>query len=324
MLTYRQLTHIQALSRHGSFRKAAASMNLSHPAFSRSIARAEELLGVKLFDRQPSGVVPTDVGALVIDRGTFLIDRREELLREVELMQGLDQGDISISMGPYAADISGYAGAARLLGKHPALKFNLISRGWQESIDLVLARKVDLAYAESSDAEQEQLEVETIGRPPFVFFGRFGHPLTQQQQIKKEDFDPFPLALSRLPKRVKNLFPCRMRKDEQPDFLVPPLNCENTHLSRYFVRESDAVSVATMTQIKEELRAGIFQVIPFWQKWMHLNYGFIYLRGRTLAPAVVSYMDETRELERELTEEGNVLWEQFVPKRIATATAAYR
>ena len=144
------------------------------------------------------------------------------------------------------------------------------------------------------------------------------------EMIKKEDFDPFPIALSRLPKRVKDLFPCRMRKDEQPEFLVPPLNCDNIHLSRHFVRESDAVSVATMTQIKEELRAGIFQAIPFWQKWMRLNYGFIYLRGRTLAPAVVAYMDETRELERKLTEEGKVLWEQFVPKRIATATAAYR
>ena len=189
---------------------------------------------------------------------------------------------------------------------------------------MVLARKVDLAYAETSDAEQEQLEVETIGRPPFVFFGRVGHPLTQQQRIKKEDFDPFPLALSRLPKRVKNLFPCHMRKDEQPDFLVPPLNCDNTHLSRHFVRESHAVSVATMTQIKQELRAGTFQIIPFWQKWMRLNYGFIYLRGRTRAPAVLAYMDETRELERELTEEGKVLWEQCVPKRIATATTAYR
>ena len=46
------------LQHYGSFRKAASSVNISNPAFSRSIARAEEILGERLFDRESEGAVP--------------------------------------------------------------------------------------------------------------------------------------------------------------------------------------------------------------------------------------------------------------------------
>lgn len=314
MLSYRHLTHIIALSRHGNFRKAATSLNMSHAAFSRSIARAEELLGVHLFDRQPSGVTPTHIGQVFLEKAPKLLAERADLLREINLLRGLESGDVSIAMGPYAADISGYAGAARLHAKHPNLKFNLYNRVWQEAIDLVLKREIDLAYAETSDASSEQLEVEIVGQPPFIFFCRTGHPLTRMDKINKEDFAPYPLVLSRLPKRLRDVFPFTMRKEEKSDFLVPPLSCDDAHLSRQFVRTGDAVSVASLDQIKEELRAGVFQAVPFWQDWMRMHYGFIYLKGRTPAPAVDAYMEEVRLIEQELSVERRMLWKEHMLK----------
>jgi hypothetical protein len=88
--------------------------------------------------------------------------------------------------------------------------------------------------------------------------------------------------------------------------------------------ESDAISIATISQIRTEVQNGTFQILPYWHNRMRTNHGFIYLGERTLAPAAVVYMQEVRRRERELTEEGRVLWEQFIPKRIATAASVYR
>ena len=67
-------------------------------------------------------------------------------------------------------------------------------------------------------------------------------------------------------------------------------------MSRLFVRESDAVSVATLVQIKDELQAGVFHLLAFWQDWMYMQYGFAFLKGRYLVPAAEVFMAEARKL----------------------------
>ncbi|AUB80591.1 helix-turn-helix domain-containing protein [Candidatus Thiodictyon syntrophicum] len=59
MIKLQQLAHALALSRYGTFHRAAKAQHLSQPAFSRSIRALEESLGVALFDRQGAAVTPT-------------------------------------------------------------------------------------------------------------------------------------------------------------------------------------------------------------------------------------------------------------------------
>ncbi len=64
MITFQQLIHAQALLRHKGFRKAAESVNISQPAFSRSISALENSIGAKLFNRKRGDVSPTVFGTL--------------------------------------------------------------------------------------------------------------------------------------------------------------------------------------------------------------------------------------------------------------------
>jgi len=65
------------------------------------------------------------------------------------------------------------------------------------------------------------------------------------------------------------------------------------------VRESDAISAAPPRLIADEVRAGTLAVIEFAPPWLRLNYGFIYLRDRTLSPAARAFMAEVRAVEAE-------------------------
>jgi len=94
-------------------------------------------------------------------------------------------------------------------------------------------------------------------------------------------------------------------------------------MSRLFVRESDAVSVATLVQIKDELQAGVFHLLAFWQDWMYMQYGFAFLRGRSLVPAAEVFMEEARQLEQGLAEEGEQLWRKYFPATDSLSTMPY-
>ena len=64
----RHLRAVAAIRRCGSVSKAAASVALSQPALTQGVAKLEQQLGLRLFDRGPSGMVPTAAGSQLADR----------------------------------------------------------------------------------------------------------------------------------------------------------------------------------------------------------------------------------------------------------------
>ena len=50
-MEFRQLEHLVAVCSAGSFNGAARQLHISQPTLSKSIARLEKQLGLKLFDR---------------------------------------------------------------------------------------------------------------------------------------------------------------------------------------------------------------------------------------------------------------------------------
>ena len=55
----RQFEYVVAIDDHGSFSHAARACGVTQPALSTQVRRLEESLGVTLFERRPSGVIPT-------------------------------------------------------------------------------------------------------------------------------------------------------------------------------------------------------------------------------------------------------------------------
>lgn len=66
-----------AIVRHGGASKAAESLGVSQPTVGRKISQLEEQLGVRLFDRTPSGYKLTELGKLVLAQA----DAMDELVR---------------------------------------------------------------------------------------------------------------------------------------------------------------------------------------------------------------------------------------------------
>jgi DNA-binding transcriptional LysR family regulator len=62
----------------GSMRKAAALLNTTQPAISRSIAELEHAFGVRLLDRSAQGVEPTHYGRALLRRSVAIFDELKQ------------------------------------------------------------------------------------------------------------------------------------------------------------------------------------------------------------------------------------------------------
>src|ERR1700710_1213774 len=68
----RRLLYFLAVAREGSFSRAADVLHVAQPAVSRQVALLEAEIGVRLLDRSPAGVVATDAGRRLLERGAAL------------------------------------------------------------------------------------------------------------------------------------------------------------------------------------------------------------------------------------------------------------
>src|ERR1700749_4867458 len=68
----------------GSMNKAAALLNTTQPAVSRSIADLEHTLGVRLLDRHRAGIEPTAYGQALLDRCVTAFDELHQGVKHIE------------------------------------------------------------------------------------------------------------------------------------------------------------------------------------------------------------------------------------------------
>ena len=64
---------LMAVAQAGSMNKAAALLNMTQSAVSRSVAELERTVGVSLLDRYPRGVKPTEYGRALLDCGVAVL-----------------------------------------------------------------------------------------------------------------------------------------------------------------------------------------------------------------------------------------------------------
>lgn len=321
MIDLTLLGHAQTLAKHGNFARAASELYMSQPTLSRHIASLEEMLGVRLFDRGRKRVEPTAYGRLLLDRADALTSDAAELVRELRLMQGLEVGELLVGAGIYPAELSLGRAVGRLTAKHPGLRVGVTTGDWRSIIEQTLATRLDLSVLELSVIEDEKrLSVEALPRHPGVFFTRPGHPLMSVPTLTLEHLSDFPFAGPKLAPRAASVMSKLLKQgttDASSGDYIPPIKVDSIRLAKDAVSVSDAVSLAPLAVITNELAAGTLVALPVKAPWLYTNYGFVHLTGRSLSPAAVAFMGKVRKVEQEIVaEEERLMVTVLEPRRL--------
>ena len=311
MLDIRLLRHVLALKQYRNFARAAEFLRISQPALSRSIAGIEQSLGVKLFDRTPSGVEPTLYGQIVIDRGQGVIDQEEELRREILLMQGLEAGELSIGVAPFPFEISVCKAVAKLIARYPKLQLRISKDSPQAIIHRVLSGSIDLGIADIRHCHSDAcLEIEPLPLHRIVCCCRKAHPLAGKPAPSLNEILGYPLVNPVFPPALAAILPAETtagRVDAETGNFLPAITVDSIAAARIIAAGCDALLPIAPACVDAELQSGEFVILDFMAPWMHTQYAFISRKGRTHAPAALELMAQVREIERQAIERGNSL-----------------
>ena len=95
-----QLRYLKEVARHESFTRAAELLHITQSALSKSIAKLEGEVGVKLFERDGNRIHLNQFGKAMLRAGDQALVSLESGLNQVREMAGLEGGTIRVGVGP--------------------------------------------------------------------------------------------------------------------------------------------------------------------------------------------------------------------------------
>lgn len=193
----KHLEQIVAICNAGSLSKAARSLRMSQPSLSKSIARLEAQLGIKLFSRTDGGATPTIYGRHIADRSAGLLSSAAALALEVQQMARGEAGRLRIGSGP--------ATRMRLLpaiiegvnGKFPHLQIEAKFIDLAATIRALRAGDLDVVFctAEYAHAHEDFIRVKVF-EDRNIAAARVGHPAMTGVRLSSSQLLKFPMAAS--------------------------------------------------------------------------------------------------------------------------------
>lgn len=193
MLQLRSLHYLVVLARRLNFARAADDLGISQSALSRSIQSLEQELGLRLFDRDRSGVALTPQGMFAVERAAVLLADAEHLERELTLSASADAGRVRFGMMPMPAHILLPTLIAERLRAAPAVINEVVVRDGNALWALLVAGDIEFFLAnEGFHFDLPPPRIETLGHFPIGLIVRAGHPLLQDPAAEQK----FPVVRS--------------------------------------------------------------------------------------------------------------------------------
>lgn len=316
-ITLRQLAHARSLLRRGSFRDAAAEMNLTQPALTRSIQALESSLGVMLFDRLPTGVEATRAGESLLRQADEILLRSRELEREAQLIAGFSSGNVKVSMGAYPAHELVPSAIAACLEKVEGFSSQIIVGDWKDAVHTVIAREADVAVADvTTFAHDERLSVTELEPEAIYFVCRSGHPLAGREDLALKDLCDYPMAGCLVPPHLAVFFRGFLRAgsiDPETGDFHPAIEVKSVEAAVRVAMSSNAIAAAQLTSVEQQLKGGNLSILRLPGNPLHLRVGLVHLQERVLSPMARLFLDTLIEARKSISARDIELRARYLP-----------
>jgi DNA-binding transcriptional LysR family regulator len=179
----RSLRHFVEIARHGSFAAAAAKFGLSATAMSKSIARTEQALGVRLLTRTTRSVRLTGEGQFLFDKLAPSFERIEESVDRVGTVRSEPAGLVRISTSTGFGEYWILPLLPVFLARYPRISLELSVHNFARGLS---RQEYDVRISWGERAERDKV-ARTLCRLPFIliasadYLARCGTPRTPEE-----------------------------------------------------------------------------------------------------------------------------------------------
>ena len=293
----RSLRQVIAIRKYGSFAKAAEALGVSQPNLSKSVARLEDELRLKIFDRTAKGSELTPVGELIVERADAVIAENRDLARDAALLAGGETGIVRIGCTTALTMPLVLPLVQRIVERHPGLRVHAEAAASARLLPLLEARELDVVFTgQGPDTTTNAYVVELMLETPAIFVASPSHPLASERDISIPRLAEFKSGGSQSPGSSN----ARLLGFESENLSM--YTASHYELLLPLVLSGDTVILAPTFVVQSYLEAGEMVILDV--QWRYdAKFHFATTRAASFSPIVKEIREHARAIGTQLRDD---------------------
>ncbi|MBX3262779.1 MAG: hydrogen peroxide-inducible genes activator [Labilithrix sp.] len=193
-LSIRQLQYVVAVADTLGFHRAAERCGVSQPTLSSQVQKLEEVLGVRVFERDKRRVLVTAAGAAVVAHARRVLVEVDDLVAAAAEAADPFAGTLRVGVIPTVAPYLLPFVTPAIATRWPRLRLALVEEKTDELLADLRAGALDAGLLALVDG-MDDLEHATVLEDPFVAAVPRAHPLARKRAVSLGDLEDQPVLL---------------------------------------------------------------------------------------------------------------------------------
>ena len=295
-LRMKDLVLLCALDSCRNLHHAAEQIHMSQPSATKMLQEIEHAFGMTLFERQPRGMLPTDLGREVVIYATQTLAALKNFAQDLTVKKGGGYGFLVVGTIMAAApDVVAHA-ILRLKARHPLIHVQLLGETSDQILPMLEMGKLDLAVGRfSSPMQHNDFDFEELKQEELIFVARYGHPLSQRQALSLNDVSGSPWVLQPLPNPTRLL----LEKEFATRDISTPTNiveCSSIFAILQLLQYGDSLALLPEPVVRDHLHGKLLCRLPLEIGGRLPGFGILTRRNTTLRLPAQAFVDSLRSV----------------------------
>lgn len=187
-MTLTQLSYIVAVDRYRHFATAADKSYVTQPTLSMQIHKLEDELGITIFDRSKSPVIPTEIGEKIIKEAKEILKQSKHIEDIASISEDGLRGTFRVGIIPTIAPNLLPLFLRLFTEKYTDVKLVIEEVVTDELLQLLDEDLLDVGII-ATPVEQGNIFEEPLYYEPFIGYISESHPLAEKERISVDDLD---------------------------------------------------------------------------------------------------------------------------------------
>lgn len=180
-MTLTQLSYIVAVDKYRHFATAAQKIYITQPTLSMQIQKLEDELGVLIFDRSKSPVVPTEMGERIIEQAKVILSGSKHIEDMVSVKDGELSGTFKVGIIPTIAPYLVPLFLKSFVDKYPNVKLVFEEALTSEVLEGLQEDHFDIGVIATSTTQH--VFEEELFHEPFLAYLSNTHEFAQKDKL---------------------------------------------------------------------------------------------------------------------------------------------
>lgn len=290
-LSIRQLEVFVTLVEQRSFTAAARHMGLSQSTVSGHISELEQRLGLRLVERDRSGVEPTAAGRVLLPPCREALRAERSARMAADELAGLMRGVLVVGGSTIPAAYLLPAWLAAFREQHPEVALKVRSGDSREVIGFVVSGEVDVGIV-GVQAVERGLTSTPVGRDELVLIVPPGHALAKVAQVSLAALGKEPMVLREEGSGTREAALAALRSAGLATDVRVALEVGSTEAVKAAVRAGLGVSLVSSLAVADDVENARLKVVAVQGLSIKRQFFLVTREEERMSPAGRAFRDE--------------------------------